>query len=54
MLYARHLLQDVSSIFVIQGTVGDNVIFWYLEALRVVLSASRWFVQKLQVVLPVH
>jgi len=34
--------------FVIQGTVGDNVILRYLEALPAVLSASRWFVQKLQ------
>jgi len=28
--------------------VGDNVILRYLEALPAVLSASRWFVQKLQ------
>ena len=28
--------------------MGDNVILGYLEALPTVLSASRWFVQKLQ------
>ena len=34
--------------FVIQGTVGDNVHLCYLQALPAVLSASCWFVRKLQ------